>query len=265
MRRMNKKGIFYSLSVILFLLFLIIFFNTKAEIQKKENQFHVDRAQIIVMDHFVRDFEQYYAKEILEAAARPALLELTIIIPKQINSVELMDLMCDGTTSSASINPLLATNDNILQALGTLTFPLNDRYFNYKIDSVDQVDYATIRLNFRIDYWFYKFDTNWSRKGASVNVTFDVYSLAHPRYNYEEYGVIDANWVQDWEATQCYAEQIFDESVTILSCRNNENIIPQCPTRKCLVGECGNYINCTSAFGGCSQGDSCCRGQCIVI
>jgi hypothetical protein len=258
--KLNKKGIFYSLSVILFLLFLIIFFNTKAEIQKKENQFHIDRAQIIVMDHFVRDFDQYYTKEILEAAAKPALIEMTRDSP--FSRADLVDIMMDGTHGSINMNPLLATNDNFQQALGTLTFNLDKKEFDYSLESVEQVDFDTIKLSFLVDYWFYAFDTNWSKKNKPVSITLSVYSLWHPTYS-AQYGVIDTSWVQDWKATKCYAEQIF-ESVTILSCGNKENIIPPC-TRKCLAGECGNYVNCTSAFGGCSQGDSCCRGQCIAI
>jgi hypothetical protein len=159
MRKMGKKGIFYSLSVIVFLIFLIVIFINKADIQKKEEQFHVERAQIVVMDHFVRDFDRQYADVIIHTAARAAMMSITRT--GSFTTARLIDLMEDGTeTGGAMMNHLLSTDENFNQALGTLTFVLDSNEFSYTIAGVEQLNATTIKLNFLVDYSFEALSTN---------------------------------------------------------------------------------------------------------
>jgi hypothetical protein len=203
-KRMNKKGIFYSLSVMLFLIFLIIVFNNKAQVLKKDEQFHIERAKIIVMDHFVRDFDRYYAQNIIETATRPALINLTRM-SAPFNSNRLIELMRDGVSGNVYINPLLTTSENFNQSLATLSFKLDVNTFSYTLERVWQSwqpsNYA-IKLNFHVNYFFSAFDTNWSIADKDVNITVPVYGLWHPYYR----GIIDNDWVQN--DTGCYINDI---------------------------------------------------------
>jgi len=225
---MNKKGIFYSLSVMLFLIFLIIVFNNKAQVLKKDEQFHIERAKIIVMDHFVRDFDRYYAQNIIETAARPALINLTRHSP--FAKSKLIELMTTGqdTVSGASIHPLLTTSENFNQSLATLSFKLDKNEFSYTLADVDQPNYYTIKLNFHVDYLFSAFDTNWSKTNKDVNITVQVYGLWHP--DYYRHGTIDNSWVE--YTTGCYAKIIF---------RDGEDVSP-CPGKNIKPIICGDGV-----------------------
>jgi len=204
---MNRKGIFYSLSVFLFLVFLIIVFNSRAEINKRDEQSHIERAQIISMDHFVRDFDRYYSERIIETATKPALIALTPSAP--FTRQQLVDLMTDGSGGGTSMNQLLSTNENFKQALGTLTFQMDYEVFSYSLESFEQVDYETMKLNFNVNFSFNVFDTNWTRTNKPVNITVLVQGLSHP--NHLSSGVIDNSWRSD--SNGCYANIIFGTGI----------------------------------------------------
>lgn len=236
----NKKGVFYSISVLMFILFLLIYFNAKADVQKKEDEFHVERVQLIVMNHFVNDFEDYYIHEILSTAAKPAFIELTNSISSSgftsFTKENVVDLMKDGVNGSVIMNPLLATNDNFKQALGTLTFNPESVLFDYSLDSVEQPSYDTIRLNFLVNYSFSFFDAKWSRKNLPVSINISIYSLFHPLYN----KVIETNWVEN--TAGCYINSI----ITPPQSCDGMNIMPPCGNGVIDEGELCDGTN----FGG---------------
>lgn len=208
----NKKAVFYSLSVVLFLVFLLIVFNTKAEIQKRDDRFHLGRAQIVVMDHFVRDFDRYYLNAILETSAKPALINLTKIGVGVFNKDRVVSTM-NGSTGS--LDNLLTTGENYQQALNTLSFPINDKDFSFILQSVNQLNYYRIRLNFLVNYRFKVSDTEWSKDDKLVSVDIDVYGLGHPVHG----GIIDSSWVQNTEVDAgCYVDQIFTD---VTGCTGN--------------------------------------------
>lgn len=222
--RLNKKGVFYSISAVLFLIFLVIVFNSKAQVLKKDEEFHVERVKIIIMDHFVRDFDRYYAENILQAAAKPALINLTRNYPFNFNRNQLIELMTNGVDSASGshINPLLTTNENFQQSLATLSFSLDSKGFNYRLESLEQLSYELLRLNFRVDYFFSAFDTNWSKTNKLVSINVPVYGLWHPSFN----EVIDSSWVEN-STGDCYVNQIITPPPHP-SC-SGMNIMPQGP------------------------------------
>ena len=67
-----KKGMFFSLSVIVFVVVMFIVFRNKAEGLKFKEESFMDRAQTNVMQHFSEDFENRYVKEMLETSAKEA-------------------------------------------------------------------------------------------------------------------------------------------------------------------------------------------------
>ena len=214
-KKINKKAVFYSLSVVLFLVFLLIVFNTKADIQKRDDRFHLNRAQMIVMDHFVRDFDRYYIEAILETSARPALVELTTTGSGVFNGADLVNTM---TGSSGNLDPLLTTDENFQQALNTLSFPVNDRDFSFSVQSIQQLNYYRIRINFLVDYRFGITGSEWSEDDRPISVVLEVYGFGHPAYD----GIIDSSWIEDEMTTiPSYADQIFTGSTS-----GSENIKP---------------------------------------
>jgi hypothetical protein len=218
--KMNKKGIFYSLSVMLFLIFLIIVFNNKAQVLKKDEEFQIERAKIIVMDHFVRDFDRYYAQNIIETATRPALINLTRM-SAPFNSNKLIELMRDGVSGNVHINHLLTTSENFDQSLATLSFKLDENKFSYALERVLQSwqpDNYAIKLNFHVKYFFSAFDTNWSIADKDVNITVPVYGLYHPTYH----DVIAHDWVHN--NAGCYINDIMSG---LPGC-SGMNIMPPC-------------------------------------
>ena len=221
-KMLNKKGVFYSLSVILLLIFLIIVFNGKAQLLQRDEQFHVERAKIIIMDRFVRDFDRYYAENIIETATKPALINLTRNAP--FNRNQLIEMMTTGADSASGlhINPLLTTNENFQQSLATLSFKLDAENFAYRIESVEQLSYELLRFNFSVDYFFSAFDTNWSRTNKQVSITVPVNGLWHPAYN----DVIDSSWVEN-ATGGCYVNQIISPPPES-SCFGM-NIMPEAP------------------------------------
>ncbi len=199
----DKRGVFYSISVLLLMIFLIIVFNNKAQLLQKDEEFHIERAKLIIMDHFVRDFDSYYAGNIIETATKPALINLTK--SARFNSNQLIELMANGTdsVSGLNINPLLTTNENFQQSLATLSFELDDARLKYRLESAEQPSYDSIRLNFRVNYFFRAFDTNWSRTDKIVSINVPVYGLWH-----RDFGeIIDSSWLQN-STSGCYIDQI---------------------------------------------------------
>lgn len=202
----NKRGVFYSISVLLLMIFLIIVFNNKAQLLQKDEEFHVERAKIIIMDHFVRDFDNYYAGNIIETAAKPALINLTTIArTARFNSNQVIGLMTNGTDSVShlSINPLLTTNENFQQSLATLSFELDNASLEYRLESTEQLSYDSIRLNFRVNYFFRAFDTNWSKTNKLISINVPVYGLWHPEFD----EIIDSSWSEN-STSGCYINQI---------------------------------------------------------
>ena len=72
-----RKGMFFSVTAVIFVSFLLILLNNKSELQKNNIKLDINRLQVSVMDGFVKDFDQYYVEQALETAAKHALSEGT--------------------------------------------------------------------------------------------------------------------------------------------------------------------------------------------
>jgi len=55
-----KKGVFFSLSMVMLIGILFILFHNRADVYEEQQEFRIKRAQLSVMNHFVTDFEEYY-------------------------------------------------------------------------------------------------------------------------------------------------------------------------------------------------------------
>jgi hypothetical protein len=219
---LNKKGVFYTLSVIIIIIILLAVFSNRLFVLNKEEEFNLDRAKIIVMDQFIGDFDSYYAKNILETATKPALISLTSSSFILYSDSDLIDLMKTGDNGVATMDDIYSTNNNFNQSLRTLTFQLDDETFKYVIVNITQIDYKTIMLNFNVSYSFTSFDTTWKKTGKIINITVPISGLWHPSYPATP---IDTDWVENIAPVNCYIEQLFNSSI-ILICDPIADIMP---------------------------------------
>jgi hypothetical protein len=218
----GKKGVFYTLSVIIVILILLVIFSNRLQVFNNDEDFKLGRAKILVMDRFVTDFDNYYAKNILETATKPALIQLTADVPHPFTNSELIDLMYDGDTGVITMDEIYATQNNFDQALGTLTFELENAQFIYVIDDIRQINYTTIMISFRAEYHFTSFGTTWEKTGKIINITVSVYDLFHP----DKHLYIDTDWVIDPVPSDCFIDQVFSDSP---GCTVDLNIMPPPP------------------------------------
>ncbi len=207
---MNRKSMFFSLSALVLIIFLFIIFRTKGEIAKIDEDFNINRAQVIVMDQFVRDFDRYHIPQILETSAKQALVKRTSRTPLPFPKDELADIMKDGKSSSGTfLEPALTTDANFEQALGTLTFKLvnDDRTFEYSLRSVKQLSFDTLQLNFSVSYNLQVAGNKWFVQDKTYLINVNVYSMWHPSHS----NVIDDLWIPKTDAG-CYADLIISNS-----------------------------------------------------
>lgn len=205
---MYKKGVFFSLTVVLFLVFLIILFNARAKQIEAERDLHLTRAQIIVLDHYVRDFDAYYIQQILRNSATHAFEAATAESSfTPFTKLELVDIMKNGFSGTVSMDIALITNEFFERSLGTLTFTLEDKVFDFKLNSVEQTEYDKIILNFNVtEYRFEQFDSIWKKNNIAVEIEISIYGLTHPFYGY----TIDDSWLED--SSGCYIEDIMSDT-----------------------------------------------------
>ncbi|MBW2971010.1 hypothetical protein KY320_02515, partial [Candidatus Woesearchaeota archaeon] len=117
---MNKKAMVFSVMVILALVVCFVILQSLAKIESQNKDFRVNRAQLLVFDHFVRDFDSYFIEEILRSAAKPALAELSQSAP--FTKKDVVDLMEDGIFGSHAIDSASTTEASLNNALNTLSF-----------------------------------------------------------------------------------------------------------------------------------------------
>jgi hypothetical protein len=231
---MNRKAVFFSISSILVILVILISFQSWTKIKSAEKGFAVDRAGLLVPDHFVRDFDRYYLEQILAAAAKPAIEKLARLHPYDPGSPyvplsyrDIEDLMKDGVcvscgiTSANAMDRAYTTDDNLRQALATFNFPLDRAELSYTLVGITQPSYDTFVLDFTADYIFSIGENTWQRQGKSIQIPVSVYSLPHPGYNLTE---IDTDWTEQSDADKCLIQQLFDDPSVV--CAIPVNIMP---------------------------------------
>jgi hypothetical protein len=214
----NKKGVFYTLSVVIVIIILLLVFSNKLRVLNFDEEFSLERAKIISMDRFASDFDNYYAKNIIETATTPALIAITEH-DAPFTNVELIDVMDDGS-GVAEMDKLFSTDNNFNQSLRTLTFELDKALFTYEIDDIKQVNYTTLVVSFNVDYHFSSFNTTWETTDKIINITVPVFGLWHPNH---AGAYIDTDWVEDPTPIDCYANQI---SIDSSDCITDINIMP---------------------------------------
>ena len=200
-----KKGMFFSLSVVVFLIVLFVVFKNKADAVKVKEESFMDRAQINVMQHFVNDFENRYVKEMLTTSGKQAFSKRTVsgAFPKN----ELADVMDDGIAGATTyLDPTLTTKGFFVQILKTLTFKLDKNMFAYTVREVTQTNPNTLNVIFDVSYEFEVGKKNW-KKTMAVPIDFEVFSMWHPSYG----AFIDRTWLDD-ASGPCYSNTIVTDA-----------------------------------------------------
>jgi len=208
--KMNKKGQFFSILIVLVIIAISIFFSYKVQIREREDAFNMDRLQLVVMDNFVREFDTYQLQHILDTAAKPALQAMIEEDIDSFSKISKEDFVKVMKTGDGILDEKFTTDDLYKQVLATLTFnlPSETEHFEYKLVTIKQNTYDTIDLGFEVDYNFTVFGNSWSIENKPVNVSFSVYSLRHPEYEGKK---ITEEWDEDTDTGTCYIEDIFDD------------------------------------------------------
>jgi ribosomal protein L31 len=222
----NKKGVFFSLSIVFLMAILIIFFNSKADIVEDSHKFRTEKAKIIAMDHFINDFNRHYIEQIISAPIKPALINITHTTPfNWIDKIKFQSIMVDGEHAGIVYLEDRQTTDNIFgQALSTLTFTPKVADFIYTLNEVTQEDYDTIKFSFLVDYEFQSFDITWSKTDLPMDIYVDIYGLWHPEWSDQVHKVINEEWIKDTDDSGCFHDMIFTDGET---CTDPDfNIVP---------------------------------------
>jgi hypothetical protein len=205
-----RKGMIYTVSVLLLLGVVLFFMLQVSDIFDSKQKNTVSRARILTMEHFVRDFERYYASTLLEAAAMQSLVALSK--SPGFSGADLVDLMKDGSSPAASINSISSTDENFRQAKATISFALDSSSFQYTLAGVEQPSFDTVALTFLVDYSFTSDGSTWIRDDLPVRTVLSLRGLTHPVYG----EVIDSTWVVD-SASPCLLSTLTTEPVTCSS------------------------------------------------
>jgi len=208
-KKMNKKGQFFSLLAVIIIILLALFFFYKSDAASREDDLYIKRVTISSMDAFVSEFEQKSIPVILESSAKPA-IAARISKPatfSKFSKNELTEIMKDGEWGGVTYLDDIYTTDNAYkETLGTLTFTIkNGGVFDYSLDSVKQIDFKTLELDFIVNYEFELFENKWSKSNKHVLVQVPIYSLKHPAYDRR---IITKDWSFD-NSGNCFIEQIF--------------------------------------------------------
>jgi hypothetical protein len=218
---MNKKGVFFSIGALLIIFVLLLGMQNTSRQKSEEKDMIIDRAQILVMDHFVRDFDRQYVEQIMNGATKPA-IEALLTDGTPISDPEIIQMMKTGTRGARTLMAQgFTTDDNLRQAMATLTF--KPAYtFDFHITNIRQTIYNEFDVDFSVEYSFKMGDSTWSKDGLMVTVPVTVYGLKHPIYM----NIVDSPWIQETDPNKCFIDEAFDRAT---NCHQdiNPNIVDE--------------------------------------
>lgn len=206
---LNKKGQFFSILIVLVIIGISIFFSYKVQILEKEDEFHMERLQLVVIDNFVREFDNYYLEHIIDTAAKPALEAKLSKSYKTFTKFSMEDFEKVMKHGEGILKDEFTTDSTYSQTLGTLSFelPTEKQNFDYTLKSVKQTSYDTIEMEFEASYSFSVFGSTWSKNNKEILITFDLYSLRHPAYSGE---IITKSWIKGGD--DCFVSDVFTDA-----------------------------------------------------
>ncbi|HLP79237.1 MAG TPA: hypothetical protein VK158_01245 [Acidobacteriota bacterium] len=203
---MNKRGFFYSVSVLLCLFLVLAYFASTTQVMNAQESAHMFRAKAVVLDRFIRDFERYYVPRYFETAAGPAIINLTK--EKGIFTIaNIENLMQTGSVPGVTINTLLTTDELYDQSISTLSFAFVNDDFNYEIIDVQQ-DNRNLIITFAYDFRFETDDTTWEKNNGQYVLTVPIDGMYHPSYPANSY--IESSWAT--VSGTCYANIIITDA-----------------------------------------------------
>lgn len=180
-----KKGMFFTLSIVLLIIFALFLVRSASQVQQLEEQFRIERSQLYVIDEFIRELDDREIEKYLKLAFKATLIARTKDGPIPFDFNEILDIMDNSYSNSMGkdyIEDTLTTDELLSQSFKTLTFSFEDSatVFGYRILSMRQISFNTIEVDFEVDYSFTAFGNTWSRVGKQITIEYDVYSLTHP-------------------------------------------------------------------------------------
>ena len=202
----GKKAQFFSLTVFIILLVIIILLSIKANLLKTEDDFNIDRLEKTIMNNFVRDFDRVYLEEIIRTSLKPSVA--SVLNQSKMTSMDGLLNIMNGTTQGY-IDPSLTIPSSLKRVLGTITLSLKnpDDILHVNLIKIEQTQHDEIIFTFVADYKFELYGAVWERTGKQIVIVMDIYDLKHPGYSYR---YIDRNnWETDTNASVCFMNQVF--------------------------------------------------------
>ncbi len=214
----HKKAVFFSMTVVMFLIYLVLFYRTSAEVQKSEDRLSVGRSQIKVFDTYVREFDSLTIPSVLERSAVRALATRTAEGVIHGDPVFTKDELENGMNDRSWMGNEQTVSDLFRQSLSTMTLQ-GESNISYDIRTVRQISPWEIELNFTTNYTLKRFSMVWKSADKPVIINVSVIGLTYPA-PYSR--AIDKEWVGDAGSTGCYVTEIISDAEPCVSM----NIIP---------------------------------------
>jgi hypothetical protein len=201
----SNNAQFFSLTVFIFVIFLLLFFASLSRLSSNEENFNVNRLQITVMNDFVSDFDQIYVEQIISPSLKPAvaavLKQKPTITP--VTKDNLVNIMKTGV--APDMDKDLAMDVTLEKVFRTTAYSFDGSTFDVELNKVEQTSASVLKFTFLVDYSFTFGDNKWGKNDKEIVLLMDIYSLNHPLWN----AYIDKDWVPDDSAVQCFSRQVF--------------------------------------------------------
>ncbi len=215
----HKKAVFFSMTVVLFLIYLVLFYRTTAEVRKSEDRLSVERSQIKVFDTYVKEFSSLTIPAVLERSAVRALAKRTAEGVEEGNFVMFSKAeLAAGMNLPSWMGDEQTASDLFRQSLSTMTLQ-GESEISYDILAIRQLSPWEIELDFTTSYTLKRLNTVWKSTGKPIIIKVNIIGLTYPEpYN----RAIDKEWVVDAGSTGCYVTEIISDAEPCVSM----NIIP---------------------------------------
>lgn len=204
----HKKAVFFSMTVVMFLIYLVLFYRSSAEVQKSADRLSVGRSQIKVFDTYVKEFSSLTIPAVLERSAIRALATRTADGVEHGNPIFTKAELAEGMDSPGWMGHEQTTSDLFGQSLSTMTLQ-GESEISYYIRTVRQTSPREIELNFTMNYTLKRFGMIWKSADKPIIINVSVIGFTYPA-PYSR--AIDREWVVNTGSTGCYVTAIISDA-----------------------------------------------------
>ncbi len=205
---MNKKGIFFSITALLIIMLISMFFSNREIVLDKEKDNRVERLKTKVIENFASDFKDDYSYLILSTSARYSLRNRTKDNSSKFTKYELEEIMKNGNYLGQDyVSNAYTTTSVFNYSLSALSFKMENTDFDFSIIKVEQKSYDKLTILFHYNYSFTSSGIRLYNDGLNLSMEISLNSLYHPAYGM----VIDDSWTEN-STGGCYVQEIMTDA-----------------------------------------------------